>query len=245
MKKFLVYTALFGGYDELMDPVEVDDNIEYVCITDNENLRSNVWKFIIDDSDELSAAKNRRYKFLPNLVFIEYDYSLYVDSNIKINRSPYPLMIEMMDYDICIPSHVKRNCVYDEADACYIAKKLKYDEVRLYKQHLKHIQFPRNAGMTENGIIFRRHHSKNSVKWGERVWELYNSLVRRDQLISPLVVKSEGVQITIMPTNAYIKNGIFSYNSHVSHGSKTILEKFLIKIQNLYRQLHILLMNLK
>src|SRR5207253_2582285 len=38
----VVYTAIFGGYDELHDPCEQLPGVDYVCFTDNPRLKSNV-----------------------------------------------------------------------------------------------------------------------------------------------------------------------------------------------------------
>ena len=44
-KKYSVVTFLFGDYDLLREPLYVDENAEYICITDRKDLISNVWKF--------------------------------------------------------------------------------------------------------------------------------------------------------------------------------------------------------
>jgi len=214
--------------------------LDYFCITDNKNLRSKKWKIIIDESRQTAAYKNRKYKLLPHLFFKDYKYSLYVDSNIKINISPYQLMCKMMAYEISMPKHSKRSCVYDEANACYVAGKLSYSEFRAFKNYLYELEFPRMTGLTENGIIFRRHNSEMAIKWGGNVWMLYNSIIKRDQLISPLVVLSEKIKIQMLPTNAYIKNGIFSYRPHVGHTSKNFFEKLILKIKSLYRRFQVI-----
>ena len=49
MIKYTVLTFLFGYYDTLKEPEEIDENAEYICITDRTDLKSNVWKFIYDE----------------------------------------------------------------------------------------------------------------------------------------------------------------------------------------------------
>ena len=45
-KLYTVITCLFGYYDTLKEPEEVDPNAEYICFTDRTDIASNVWKLI-------------------------------------------------------------------------------------------------------------------------------------------------------------------------------------------------------
>ena len=44
MKPLVVYTAIFGGRDNLQEPTAVEPGIEYVCFTDNPRLKSATWR---------------------------------------------------------------------------------------------------------------------------------------------------------------------------------------------------------
>ena len=50
MKK-VVYTAIFGGYDFLYEPEIKPDNVDFVCFTDNKNIR------LTDPSFDLGTFK--------------------------------------------------------------------------------------------------------------------------------------------------------------------------------------------
>ena len=45
-KLYTVITCLFGYYDKLKEPEEVDPNAEYICFTDRTDIVSNAWKLI-------------------------------------------------------------------------------------------------------------------------------------------------------------------------------------------------------
>lgn len=56
--KYSIITMVFNNYDLLREPEEVDENAEYICITDNPDLKSDVWKIIympIFNTDKLSG----------------------------------------------------------------------------------------------------------------------------------------------------------------------------------------------
>ncbi|MGE6539335.1 hypothetical protein [Bacillus luti] len=42
--KVIVYTALFGNYDSVKEPLFIDENIDYILFTDNRSIQSNNWK---------------------------------------------------------------------------------------------------------------------------------------------------------------------------------------------------------
>ena len=45
MEKIVVYTAIFGGYNELIEQPQFE-NVDYVCFTDR-NLSSSTWKVVV------------------------------------------------------------------------------------------------------------------------------------------------------------------------------------------------------
>jgi hypothetical protein len=46
MEKYAVITFMFNNYDLLREPLVVDDNFDYYCLTDDKQLTSNIWKCI-------------------------------------------------------------------------------------------------------------------------------------------------------------------------------------------------------
>ena len=46
MKKVVVYTAIFGKYDALVEQKK-NPNVDFICFTDR-NLKSNTWKIVIE-----------------------------------------------------------------------------------------------------------------------------------------------------------------------------------------------------
>ena len=42
-KKVIIYTAIFGGYDELVEPDYIPEDCDFVCFTDSTHFKSDVW----------------------------------------------------------------------------------------------------------------------------------------------------------------------------------------------------------
>lgn len=182
--ELLVYTALFGDYDELIEPKNNFHGCKFICYTDQNNLKSDIWEIrLVEKYDLLPIMMNRKYKLLPHLFFSNYQKSLYVDGNVYILKNPLTLSCLYLDsYDIAIPFHFKRNCIYKEAKEVIKLKKAIRDEVENQVFNYKKEGFPSNFGLTENNIIFRNHNKLTSILLMEEWWKEINYFTKRDQL---------------------------------------------------------------
>jgi hypothetical protein len=84
-KKTVIYTAIFGGKDELIEPSFVSPSCDYVCFTDQPR-QSAIWKIVLREQNPAGdpVRSARRLKILPHLLFSEYEYSIWVDGNLEI-----------------------------------------------------------------------------------------------------------------------------------------------------------------
>ena len=66
MNKKVVYTCITGGYDNLIDPSYVTEGYDYVCFTDNLELKSKVWEIrpLPKETEGLSQVKKQRYSVI-------------------------------------------------------------------------------------------------------------------------------------------------------------------------------------
>lgn len=59
---FVVYTALFGDYDNLIDPKEKYEGCDFIYFTDQKHLKSDIWEIrIVEDIDLPLNMMNRKY----------------------------------------------------------------------------------------------------------------------------------------------------------------------------------------
>ncbi len=180
--RLVVYTALFGNYDDLIDPSEKFEGCDFVCFTDQENLKSDIWDIrLVEECDLPPNMMNRRYKILPHLYFPEYEYSLYVDSNISLLKSPRFLKDKyLLNFDFAIPRHFVRNCIFDEAMVLLRSGRTKSLDVFQQMIRYKKNGYICNDLLGENNIIIRRHNKTQDVMsdW----WEELLIGSNRDQL---------------------------------------------------------------
>lgn len=176
MHKIVVYTAIFNNYDWLKDPFVVSKDIDYICFTDNENLKSKVWTIkVVDTQGKNPSIMNREIKLLyPYSVLSDYDYSLYVDGSIMIKGdimdflSPYladrPLLMNF--------KHPNNNCIYKEMDKL-IAKGWNRDVLERQYQTYVQQHMPKEFGLSDNKIILRDNHNEEGsemmIEWFSEV----------------------------------------------------------------------------
>ena len=190
MSKIAVYTVLVGGYDNVIDPIVVNDEIDYICFVGKGEIdrhHSNVWRFI-EFEDELKdkGRLSRIPKLLPHRTCLsEYDCSLYVDANIMIkDKSIYDRVEELISSDIKIAllKHPFRDCVYQEAYVCIASLKGGWFSILRQIAFLKRKRFPKHAGLYEANVIFRKHNDSEVVRMDELWWETFMKYSKRDQL---------------------------------------------------------------
>jgi len=120
--KYSIVTCLFGNYDILKEPKEIDKNAEYICITDRKDLTSNTWKIIYDeelDNDELlGIQKSFIVKYLKLFDYVSKDskYIIRLDASIQIHKSLYDIIkyIDDNNFDCALMMHPERNNLIDE-----------------------------------------------------------------------------------------------------------------------------------
>ncbi|ACF14521.1 glycosyltransferase [Chloroherpeton thalassium ATCC 35110] len=228
----VVYTALFGDYDDLVEPQKKFQKCDFICFTDQKNLKSSIWKFIFVENSELSPSMmNRKYKILPHLFLKEYKYSLYIDANIGIIENPYDLLKKYMDeYDFVAPKHFERVCLYEEAKECVILGRVSYSETLNQMKEYRIKKFPKNFGLSENNILLRKHNYRNVINLMTDWWAELNKWTKRDQLSLGYVLWKNGSVFRFMNESAR-KGMYFKYFFH----RFTKKEVFLFKVK--YRTL--------
>ena len=227
MRKYVIYTALFGDYDQINQPAVIDDRFDYVLFTDRQiNCFSGVWdvKGVDKVSDDLIKCA-RWVKTHPELLLKDYDCSLWIDASIQIMDSYiYDKVIELYENSAKISSviHPERDCVYDEI-CTVIEFGVESERNALNWGHfLRREGFVRNYGLHETGLLFRMH-SDGGVKLFDSLWwECIDSNSSRDQLSFDYCLWKCNVTCEdIMPRGCSVRNTEhFSLKRHKNEMAK-------------------------
>lgn len=87
MAKFTVITALFGNYECLRDNQYQSNDVDYLCITDNPNLKSNTWKIIVNPEQinpDWSPRKKTYYVRYHLFEFCNTPNAIWMDGSIEL-----------------------------------------------------------------------------------------------------------------------------------------------------------------
>ncbi|MDE6760101.1 MAG: DUF616 domain-containing protein [Lachnospiraceae bacterium] len=198
--KIVVYTANFGGYDDLQDPLYVDENIKYICFTDNKDFCSSVWdvRYIDTSEGEALPLMVRYYKFFPYKLFPDYEVSVWVDSKYQIigDLREYIKKYQKDQPMLCFP-HFFRDCIYDEAVECI--RLGKGNPIMLGGQIYHYFMdgYPANNGLYEGGCLVRWHHDDKLQKVMQAWWDEIHQYSWRDQVSLPYVCWKNDFMIDI------------------------------------------------
>lgn len=189
-KEKVVYTAIFGGKDNLIEPKFVPKDFDFVCFTDSD-FKSNVWqirKMEPTHNDPVRSAKI--FKILPHRYLPEYEYSIWIDGNILLRNDVNKLIMHKKDIAFYDHKNIKkdsRDCIYKEAEIIYQMNKMgKYkDDFRIIEKQINKYKkegYPANNGLISGMIIFRRHNKPKVIKVMNDWWSEISENSRRDQI---------------------------------------------------------------
>ena len=189
--RIVVYTAIFGGYDELVDDQFQMDGVHYICFTDGD-IESKTWEVVNCTPIYNDPNRNaKKYKVLPHRYLKDYDYSVWIDGNILVVDDIRDLVknhkYQVFDHNQTLLD--PRDCIYKEYDAIMRLGKqnggnYKDNPVLMYNQVKRYLDegYPHNNRLATNPIIFRHHHDSQVIKVMEDWWTEIKYGSRRDQL---------------------------------------------------------------
>ncbi|RKM60420.1 DUF616 domain-containing protein [Butyrivibrio sp. CB08] len=197
-EKIAIYTCIIGGYDELRDPVDISDDCDYFCISDDENtVKNSVYKFInirdLNLDQNLSDTKKNRYvKINAHKVFPDYRYSVYFDGNVQLSNRVIECFSWLPKTRIIARSRNNTASIYTEAikrletkrdDASVISRQVQ----KYWKEGM-----PEDFGGVNCGILVREHNHPICKMLMETWWEQVNDYSNRDQISFPYVLWKHG-----------------------------------------------------
>lgn len=221
--KIVVYTAITGDYDNILYQGYIDDNIDYICFTDNPSLSSGLFN-IVEIPKELNKLSNvkkqRNIKINPHLYLKNYDISIWLDGNVEILDNPLDLIDE--DNYIYIPQHPVRETIKQEAEICIRIGKDTAENIDKQMRFYAKEKFPDNTGLVQSNIIIRKHNDKRCIKLMEVWWNTLSKYSHRDQLSFNYAVWKTESKVAFLDKMIYSSKYFYW---HSGHGNKINLEK--------------------
>lgn len=184
----LVYSAITGGYDTPLWPVE-EEGVDYIMFSDKPIKGLKVWQqaFTPKESDPRTAA--RKVKVLtPTLkAYQKYDWFLWVDGNVQI-VNPIRDNVEQWigehwgkEIDFAAFPHPWWQCSYTEVDKCIALKKDSVANLEKGRKLLKESKFPVEYGQIDTAVLLRKR-SQAVIDHASGWWAAMESTTMRDQV---------------------------------------------------------------
>jgi len=115
MKKYSILTFNFNNYEIMREPEELDEDCEYIYVTDNPNLKSDKWKIVIENLKGSGFDKSFYVRYNP-FKYVNTDVCICIDSSMQIHKSLRKLYEDFMNSgaEIALNVHPERDNVLDE-----------------------------------------------------------------------------------------------------------------------------------
>jgi len=198
MKKFVLYTARFGIMRKIHVPEISIPDVDRFCFTDLD-IKNDFYQIRRMSLDPLASIRKQRWVkiCIPDEIFDNYEYSVYVDCK-RASVIDFEWLLSFMESesDFVTRRHKTRDCVYDEGRVCI--EKIKDDEATILKQlnFYQNEGYPIHNGLHYSFILLRRH-TENMKMFSMLWWEQLEKYSYRDQISLPYVAWKHRMKISI------------------------------------------------
>lgn len=211
----LVYTAIFGGRDQLHSIIHVEPGVDYVAYVDQPYPHAKGWeqvrKPVIDHNPRLTA---RSFKIaIPEDG--KYDWMLWCDGS-HIPKIPLKDRIEKVwlnNNDAALHGHPARECAYLEAKECARIKKDKPENIQKIVDRMKMAGYPQGHGLHATPTMVRRVNDK-TMAHAKEWWECVSTCSVRDQTSFDFLAWKHGLKVFTIAGHCYESD---RYKYHGGH----------------------------
>ena len=208
-KKTVIYTAIMGDMDELIDPKFIQDSVDYICFTDSDALKSDVWKIYKINFKHITPRRTAKiFKIIPSYIFENYLYSIWMDGCCEIiGTCDTMIALVQGNYSMCCFAHPSNNCIYHEADTCIMFNKDNPNIINNQIKYYKEQGYPEKNGLIMGTVLARRHHDKQLTVVMEHWMEEIENRSVRDQISFNYIAWKFGFEYCTYPVSQTISNG--------------------------------------
>ena len=100
-KKYSILTCILNDYEYVREPEEVDPDVEYVLVTDDPNLKSDIWTIKLIDPvlKELPIYCQVNYIKYHPFEYTTTGCCMFVDGSIQLKSAHNPMMLDFINSD--------------------------------------------------------------------------------------------------------------------------------------------------
>ena len=193
MNKTIIYTIITGNYDSIKQALVMEEGVEYVLFTNNPEIReAEVWKAVQIPYEqwlgrterESNILLSRKVKMLPHKYLPDdAEWSIYIDADMLIKGPLTRLLKDLREetlFAACRHSYCKS--FSEEINDLKANGMVNVTQVENQWQRYAEWGFKDNLGISENGLLIRRHRDARVIQLMELWWEEYQNSCLRDQV---------------------------------------------------------------
>ena len=158
--KIAVYTANIGGCIAFSEPKIIENNVDYIYFTDNNNFKSDKWNVVyVENTIETTNVSTGNRSFAKRIKMLfweylkEYDWVVWIDAQNEIQSDGFRAYIDT------IPTRIdavfkpnphplrrknKRTSVFEEIEEIRKKHLEDADALALWEEELQKLNFPAN-----------------------------------------------------------------------------------------------------
>ena len=210
-----IYTVITGNYDTIKQPLELTPGADYFLFTNNPHIQdAGVWKVVQIPSEvwqgrierENNILLSRKVKMLPHVYLPQgYDLSIYIDADMLIKR-PLTELLDALNKETLFAACRHSYCASVKEEIDDLLDKCMVDALQIENQWQRYVEwgFKDDLGISENGLLIRRHHDARVIQLMELWWEEYQHGCLRDQVsLMPCMIR-----LGFMPYFQFIEQNI-------------------------------------
>jgi len=201
--KFVIYSALTNGYDEIISQKIKISNVDFIFISDGD-LESDLWNIIKIDLNYRDPRRTAKiFKILPHLFFSSYEASLWIDANLLLKNDVTTLIESFVksNFIITMVEHDKRQCIYKEAKECIFWNRDKSHIINSQIENYKESGYPRDNGLINGRFILRKHNIPQVKSLMSFWWSEIDKNSVRDQISFNYVSWKSGINYDVISSD--------------------------------------------
>ncbi len=195
----IVYTSIYGQYDQLRPHPEHPGVEVWVCFTDDPDLKCDGWDVVVEPPrfphPRLSAKWRKCHPPVANR-------TLWIDGSIDLhNLGLVDAVNERLDdFPVTMFTHPWRDCIYDEVEASRPMPKYRDLGAAMYQQvgHYRAHGWPEHGGLWASTVIGRRG-SPEVVAMGAAWFAHCETFTYQDQLSLPYLLRAYDLEVGPLP----------------------------------------------
>ncbi|MFA0052854.1 hypothetical protein AB4403_17655 [Vibrio breoganii] len=181
-KKYVVYTVVTDGYDNVNPIKNPNKEVDYVLVSNEPIPDVEGWTTVIKNSRLKNTIFNRNFKINPDVLFPHYEQSIYIDGNIEIVGDIEEFILSIPpDTKMALFDHPLHKTAKQEFEAIVKMGYANYNSA--FEQYKDYETFYTvQDRFFECNIIYRKHNDPSVILAMRTWWSEFLSGIKRDQL---------------------------------------------------------------